>query len=117
MLNILIGTWLMISAFALGLGGALFWVTFLAGVFVVVLEAASFWRMDARYGTALVGLILLAAGFATAFASTTVTGGRDTGFWNAFFCGMALVILSVAFRSRVKSGPWVPGANRRAEVR
>ncbi len=113
MLNILIGTWLMISAFALGLGGALFWVTFLCGVFAVLLEAGSFWRRDARYGTTLVGLILLLAGFATAFTGSAVTGARDNGFWNAFFCGLALVVLSLAVRTRVKAGPWMPGENRR----
>jgi phosphoglycerol transferase MdoB-like AlkP superfamily enzyme len=118
MLNILIGTWLFLSAFALGMSGVIFWVTLLMGLAVVGLEAMAFYRRDLRFGTAGAGLVLLVTAFAAGFSSTSLTQGRDLAFWNNFFCGVALVVLSLAFSGRVrKQGPWVPRHDRHAEVR
>ncbi len=112
MLNILIGTWLLVSAFALGMRGFVFGATVVLGIAVVAIEAFSFWRRDARYGTAIAGGLVLATAFGAAFTPTALAAGRDIAFWNNFFCGVALVVLSVGFRVPVSRRRWTPHPDR-----
>ena len=107
MLNILIGTWLLLSAFALGMTGFTFWATLLLGIAVVGLEARSFYRRDARWATAGVGVLVLLTAFGAAFSGGSVQT-RDLAFWNNFFCGVALVVLSLAFRVPLSRERWIP---------
>jgi SPW repeat len=100
MVNILLATWLFVTAFAFNATTAQFWSILLVSVLVLTFEVLSMWRNDLRYvGTAL-GLWLIVSVW-------LLPTRNDFIYWNNIVCGLLIAVMSM-ISSRLKHRPWVP---------
>jgi hypothetical protein len=92
--NIVLGTWLFISAFAWPHGQAQLTNTWVMGVIVVVAAVISLRVPAARYVQTIVGAWLIISAFALPRASYGTT-------WNNFIVGLLIAVLSLTPSSDV----------------
>jgi hypothetical protein len=88
-LNIIVGIWLFISAFAWRHSAAQFTNTWIMGIIVVAIAAISLTWPAIRYLNTLAGAWLIIS----AFALPAITPGTR---WHNFIVGIVVVILSLA---------------------
>ncbi len=100
MVNILLATWLFVTAFAFNAATAQFWSLLLVSVLVVAFEALSMWRNELRFVDTVLGLWLV-------LSVWLLPPRNDFIYWNNIVCGLLIVVMSM-IRSRVKHEPWVP---------
>ena len=88
-LNIIVGVWLFISAFAWRHSAAQFTNTWIMGIVVAAIAALALTWPTIRYLNTLAGAWLIMS----AFALPTITAGTR---WNNFIVGIVVVVLSLA---------------------
>lgn len=109
-INILIAMWVIVAAFSYKPPVSQFVSMLIVGVLVMAFEALAFFSNRLRFVDTIVGAWLVLSAF-------VLPTGSDFVLWNNFFCGVAIVVLSMV-RSRVKTGPWMEQRGRgEAEVR
>jgi hypothetical protein len=99
MVNILLATWLFVTAFAFNPSPPQFWSMLIVSVGVVTFECLSIWRDQLRYVDAALGAWLI-------LSIWVLPTRNEFIYWNNCLVGILIVALSMV-RTRVKGRPWV----------
>lgn len=83
--NVLIGTWLAVSAFAWPHNRPGFGFALVCGVLTAVLAIGTLYSKFARYLNALVAIVLV-------ISTMTMVSSRDPTYWNNTICGVAIFV-------------------------
>jgi hypothetical protein len=100
MVNILLATWLFVTAFAFRPPSGQFVNLLIVPLLIVAFEVASMWRTNLRFVDAGLGLWLI-------LSIWVLYPHNDFIYWNNFVCGVLIAVLSMV-RVRSETGPWVP---------
>ncbi|MGR3498039.1 MAG: SPW repeat protein [Limimaricola soesokkakensis] len=88
-----IGLWLIVSPWILGMTGAATWSMMALGALVVILGAIGLLQTEAQdwtdYAVAVVALLIIAAPWMVGFTAVAVAS------WNAVVCGIVLAVAAL----------------------
>lgn len=106
LINMAIGTWVFVAAFAFHNPPAQFVSMLILGLLVIAVEVGAMWSNSFRYLDMVLGLYLAISGY-------ILPVNHHFVLWNNLCCGIAIGILSM-FRTRLPARRWdLPPTARR----